>query len=125
MVEKQGRHGRQPHVAKDRPKVGGRMQATRAKRRARTPKGEPMRVRALRIGYHEHKRRRVGDVFTITAEQFSESWMVQVHAKTPETTTTGNQQLRKDHDEIMAARSPGMVVDDEPDAAGDADPLGG
>lgn len=84
------------------------------------PKGR-FKVRALALGYYDHIRRRIGDVFVLaSARDFSDRWMEQVDASTPERITTGVEELRKQHDEIIAARRPasGMVPDEN-------NPLGG
>jgi hypothetical protein len=42
-------------------------------------KGEMMKVRALSLGYYNHKRRKEGEVFDIADKQaFSEIWMEKV-----------------------------------------------
>lgn len=75
-----------------------------------------LRVRATRMGYYEHLRRREGDVFTLKDEShFSESWMEAVDARTPERTTSAPEDLRRQHDEILKSRAP---------IAEDGNPLG-
>lgn len=84
-----------------------------------------MKVRATRDGYYDDILRRPGDVFTIDATPkkvveekttktkdekgnkpaaFSEKWMEEVPANTPEQTTSHNEVLRRQHDEEVAAR---------------------
>jgi len=77
-----------------------------------------VKVRAIRMGYYDVTRRRVGDVFTIRARarDFSATWMERVAATTPEAVTTGQQELRRQHDEILQSRMPASgtpLVDDE------------
>lgn len=70
-----------------------------------------LKVRALQVGYYEHIRRRVGDVFSIERPQdFSAVWMQEVGASTPERITTGTQALRQMHDETMRDRAPSLIT---------------
>lgn len=65
----------------------------------------PRRVRAIALGFHDNKRRREGNVFTIAnAGEFSPKWMVYVDQSTPEKTTTGQQELQQKHDELLGER---------------------
>lgn len=76
------------------------------------------KVRATTLGYYDDKRRRAGDVFWVSARQtdtgryveFAESWMVRVPDETPESITTGQQELRRQHDEINAAKKAGALA---------------
>lgn len=101
-----------------------------------------IKVRALKLGYYDDKRRRVGDVFlirapyktvavdqetgkavedektgkakVITVDEFSRRWMEKVPKSTPERTTTGKEELRRKHDEILGSRSqPGVQPTDD------------
>ena len=66
----------------------------------------PFKVRATEIGYYDLKRRRVGDVFVVQREsEFSSRWMERVGARVPERETSGQQQLKAQHDEILAVRA--------------------
>lgn len=68
-------------------------------------KPNPRRVRAIALGFHDQKRRREGNVFTIAnAGEFSAKWMVYVDPSTPEKTTTGQQELQQKHDELLGER---------------------
>jgi hypothetical protein len=77
------------------------------------------KVRATAPCYYNDESKRTGDVFCIrppytidgiTYDEFSKA-MEDVDEDTPEHTTTGKEQLRKEHDEIMASRRPqGMNV---------------
>lgn len=80
--------------------------------------GTKIRVRATRIGYFDHIRRREGDVFTIRNEPaFSDKWMERVDPRTPEVITTSKEDLRRKHDEILHDKAPGGIhTDAEPDA---------
>lgn len=85
-----------------------------------------IRVRATKSGYHDLIRRREGDVFTVHESVFSSKWMERVPAATPERVTTGNEELRRQHDETVAARqnrSTANMGDEGPDPlhAGDDD----
>lgn len=80
------------------------------------------KVRALKLGYYDDKRRRTGDVFLIREpyqgeventlgeveqteiDEFSDKWMEDVDANTPERITTGRQALKEQHDAELAAR---------------------
>lgn len=98
----------------------------------------PFRVMATSMGYYDLKRRRIGDVFTVRGPlfedgevvrrpggpivtDFSPKWMERVPQNTPERITTGQQQLARDHDDLLKSRSPALIVNDEPDA--DKNPL--
>lgn len=102
-----------------------------------------IRVRAIKNGYYDDVRRRVGDVFDLhprkgtftvqdedengkplltdtipptritheeddvelsAEDQFSPKWMEKVDGSTPKKITTGNQVLKKQHDEVIRAR---------------------
>jgi hypothetical protein len=74
-------------------------------------KAPGFKVRAIKMGYYNHERKRVGDVFMLTyAFQFSSKWMVRVDAATPEKITTGQQVLRKEHDETLKAMASATPV---------------
>lgn len=91
------------------------------------------RVRAIKLGYYDDKRRRLGDVFlirppytakntigkevpdkddptirrtpeTVTVDEFSDNWMEDVPGSTPLRQTTAAQDLKRKHDEELAAR---------------------
>ena len=73
-------------------------------------KGRPFKVRATQMGYYDHIRRRLGDVFVIQGEhEFSGRWMEKVDASTPERITTPNQAIKQQHDDILAMRHAGNV----------------
>jgi len=52
---------------------------------------------------------------TLSAEeQFSSKWMVRVDARTPEQITSGQQELRKKHDELLASKTQdGLTTTDD------------
>lgn len=65
----------------------------------------PRRVRATRLGYYDNKRRREGNVFTIqSSQEFSDAWMEYVDKRTPESITTGQQQIDEARAEILGER---------------------
>ena len=68
----------------------------------------PFKVRAIQQGYYDHVRRREGDVFIVAAQAFSLKWMEKVGAHTPERITTGQEVLRREHDQLVAERAPGI-----------------
>jgi hypothetical protein len=89
-----------------------------------------MKVRALRIGYYDHVRRREGDVFELkpvkghkreggklvphvftVEEQFSHVWMEKVAKNTPEKTSTAQQALNAASADLKAIKH-GVQVDD-------------
>lgn len=86
------------------------------------------KVRATRLGYYDDKRRRAGDVFWVSAAKtdtgkyvaFAPSWMERVPDSTPESITTGQQELRRQHDEILASKAAGALA---ASAAGARSPL--
>jgi hypothetical protein len=87
------------------------------------PTTAPQKVRAIRLGYYDHVRRRVGDVFTIQARAFSAVWMEHVDPNTPERLTTGAQDLRRQHDEILSGRAPSHDDDGSARAEDEDNPL--
>ena len=83
---------------------------------AQTAKGPEaaIRVRAIRLGYYDHIRRREGNVFTLhEAKHFSDRWMVKVHSREKETFTTAQQAINLHHDELVSGRMPGQRLNDE------------
>ena len=91
-----------------------------------TEKPRPFKVRALQMGYYEHMRRRVGDVFVIQSEQeFSTRWMERVSDHTPERVTGANAAIRQQHDGILSGEvSRASVLGDDTPPDTDANPLG-
>lgn len=92
-----------------------------------TPRPSALKVRATRMVHYGLKRRRVGDVFVLRdPAHFSAKSMERVDAATPERITTGQQEIRRQHDEILGGRVEGRtpatmsqeVLDDD-----DASPL--
>lgn len=75
-----------------------------------------IKVRATQMGYYDLIRRRVGDVFVVAPAAFSAKWMERVDPNTPEVITTGKEELRRAHNEIVASRMPatGVLPDDGP-----------
>jgi hypothetical protein len=68
------------------------------------PKGG-IKVRAIQKLYYGDKRRRVGDVFFINKEsEFSEKSMERVSRNTPERLTSGREELKREHDDIVSGR---------------------
>lgn len=98
---------------------------TKAITRAAAPRSAPaaraavpstrIKVRARKMGYYEHERRRVGDVFRVERAQFNPSWMVAADSSTPIQRTTGKQELRKKHDEILAQKQAERITTSEHD----------
>lgn len=76
--------------------------------------GQKIKVRATRLGYYDHVRRREGDVFTYTVTEREAAvkkgalpdWVEPVDPRTPERITTGVEELRKKHDQIIQERNP-------------------
>ena len=79
------------------------------------PAGVPVRVRATRMGYYDHERRREGDVFTCADKDALGEWMEVVPKDTPGRSTTGKDDLRKKHDEAVALASPPTLVTGDQD----------
>jgi len=72
------------------------------------PKPKPIKVRAIETGYYDYGRRRPGDVFTINGEQdFSARWMEKVDPNTPDKVSGSQDEINRQHDEILAARGGG------------------
>ena len=92
-------------------------------------------VRATQFGFLGQKRR-AGDVFLVTAAQFSAFWMVRVDASTPLETISPAQARRKEHAAIIEGgserrlkKNAADLEDDDDDGTpstptGDANPLG-
>lgn len=68
----------------------------------------PLKVRATRLGYYDHARRHVGDVFTIAKAQDFGTWMEWVDPATAERVTTANESIRRQHDDTLAMRHGGV-----------------
>lgn len=74
-----------------------------------------IKVRVLegQMGYYGDVRRREGDVFVITdIKHFSKRWMEFVDKRTPNKVTTGNEDLRKKHQELVNEKSKGGQLTD-------------
>lgn len=67
-------------------------------------KADPIKVRATQMGYYDHVRRHVGDVFVVDLSAFSHKWMERVDGDTPERVTTAKQAIQQQHDEILGGR---------------------
>lgn len=87
------------------------------------PGTDRIRVRATQVGYYDHARRRLGDVFDLHDQaHFSSRWMEYVDEAEPLKVTGPNEALRKRHDEILGgkvtestAASPGILTGPEED----------
>lgn len=83
--------------------------------------GFPKKVRAIRMGYLRHSRRRAGDVFLIyNAREFSPKWMEYAGANDAEKITTGQQELERQRRESLEDR-----IAKKKAGTGDADVLAG
>lgn len=85
------------------------------------------KVRALKMGFFNNIRRRAGDVFFIYDPiEFSEDWMEFAGASDPERVTTGNEELKREHDRIMKEKAKEADRDDvdTSKATGNRNPLG-
>ena len=96
-------------------------------RKAHTPKQsetpQPIAVRAIRMGYYNHERIRDGDTFMLLQESdFSDTWMEKAPGAQRKI-TTGTQELKKKHDELLAASNQSPLP--EPTSTGDTDVLTG
>lgn len=152
-------HGRTRHVltASDRtqplyadeaqPRSRGKQEAHQGDRtvEAGTRVKRTRKVRALKLGYYDNKRRRLGDVFLIREpykvldedapknkdgsrpvkqiDEFSDRWMEDVPDHTPTRTTTGKEALRDFHDQTLGQRAVDRATGGP--ATGDANPIGG
>lgn len=74
-----------------------------------------IKVRATQTGHYDLKRYREGNVFMVDEAAFSEKWMERVAARTPESITTGKQELARRSHEISEERAGGGA------SAGDGD----
>ncbi len=76
----------------------------------RQPRPPRRRVRATKMGFYDHKRRRVGDVFDLKRPgDFSQVWMTEVSAGTPTKETGPKESLKREHDEILGGRTEGRA----------------
>lgn len=98
-------------AAPARPAAGRVAPAPVAARAAAPVPSTRIRVRAYRMGYLGHERRRVGDVFVIERKVFNPSWMTAVDRATPIQRTTGKEELRRKHDEILSAKRAERVTE--------------
>ena len=73
--------------------------------------GAAFKVRAIAMGYYGEKRRRIGDVFMVEPKAFSRKWMQVVSARTPESETGPNEQLRREHDAIVGGKTKRVNAD--------------
>lgn len=87
----------------------------------------PVRVRAVRLGYYQHLRRRVGDVFTLTnPAHFSPIWMQPVAVTEPERVTGAQAALDLAADSLRpftVVRRPDPTEEPEGVVLHDVDPL--
>jgi hypothetical protein len=117
--------GGRPHQADSAP--AARVDRLAAPSTATAPT-RPVRhkVKATKMGYIYHERRRVGDVFMVHGKDFNPSWMTIVDGSTPLRKTTGKQELRRLHDEILSAkRAERLTADEHPEIpTGTENPLG-
>ena len=100
-------------------KLGGPKQADTAPTPARVKgvassappaKATRLKVQARKMGYYGHERRRVGDVFLVERSQFNPSWMAPVDSSTKLQRTTGREELRRKHDEILQMKNADRVT---------------
>lgn len=100
---------RAPSPKPSRPKAPSVPDAVHASNASRPA----LMVRALRMGYYNHVRRRENDVFALNKlSDFSAHWMAWESPNASERITTGNEDLRRQHDEIMKLRAPAQLTDD-------------
>lgn len=82
-----------------------------------------IKVQARKMGYYGDERRRVGDVFLVERAKFNPSWMVEVNPSAKLQRTTGKEELRRKHDEILqmkhADRIPIQTAEHEVEDTGD------
>lgn len=64
------------------------------------------RVMATETGYIHHQRKREGDVFDVTAEEYSDRWMEPVEPRTRLKTTGPQEAINREHDRILEDRRP-------------------
>jgi hypothetical protein len=71
-----------------------------------TAKKKRVKVRATRLGYYDHARRREGDVFVMDEHQVAtHSWVERVPSNTPESISTSQDAINLAHDELLAAKA--------------------
>ena len=92
-------------------------QAAATRAREKREQSGRIKVRATAMGYYDNTRRRTGDVFTISDEtyeaphpragdlvEFSENWMEMIDGSVPERTTTSQQAVDQQTQELRNAR---------------------
>lgn len=90
-------HGKNPAPAATEPKA----------------KTKRVKVRATRLGYYDHGRRREGDVFVIDDKDFSTTWMERVADSTPEQVSGAQDAIDKANGELKAGRRSSADKSDE------------
>lgn len=96
------------HSGDRRPSAAEVTAAQAVLNRARGNVANRPKVQATKMGFYDHKRRRKGDVFSLKdPKHFTRKWMVKVDAATPLRVTTGREELKRQHDEILGARFEG------------------
>lgn len=104
----------QQHADESRPTRSSASSNREVHSNARNVAGK-IRVRALEMGFYKNERRRAGDVFTLASEKdFSERWMQRVDGNTPLRSTTPNEAIAQQHDEILAMKDRGNVPGVQP-----------
>ncbi len=96
--------------------------------------GARVRVMATEPGYYDHARRRVGDVFTMAVLDLDGgrpkpgggvsrpcSWVEEVDPRTPERLTGAQDNINRQHDEILGGRVAGDRSSEPPTRAVDDD----
>lgn len=124
MATKKKGRAAQPATAPAKPAPAKKIVAPPASLTARG--GIKVRVLEGQLGYYGDVRRREGDVFVITdIKHFSKRWMEFVDKRTPNRVTTGSEELRKKHQELLEEKSgKGMLTDADPGGLEGDNPLG-
>lgn len=93
--------------------------ARRSEEQSASHVGRRVRVRAIRMGYYDDKRRRVDDVFIYTIgehERKLPTWVEEADPSEPLRITSAPQALKQQHDELLASRYPqGTSIESEDD----------
>jgi len=109
--------GRTSKAAKAAP-TAGQSKRTIATAAAPAPRATGIKVRATQLGYYDHTRRRIGDVFMIHSEQdFSTRWMERVPSSTPEKVTSMTEALKRQQQDLAGITPPegGLGIQVGPD----------
>lgn len=86
--------------------------------------GKLIKVEATQMGYYGEERRRTGDVFFVTEDQFSKNWMRPADPDAEVHTTTPQQALNEETGRVRASKRSDAGARRTATSTGDRNPLG-